>query len=203
MGWAILRSLKLDPAAGKISQAVGVLGMLGLTAYAGMILQGDPKPGDTVVVSAASGGVGQIAGQLARLKGARVVGIAGRPEKCRYVIDELGYDACISHLSPTFADDLRAACPAGVDVYFENVGGAVFAGVLPLFIRAATRARPSVRPPKRAASRSATFSSGTMWRSTTTRSLPTWAPGSRRGRCATLRISGRDWRPSLPPSPRC
>ncbi len=124
---------KLDPAGGRISQAVGVLGMLGLTAYAGMILQCEPKPGETAVVSAASGGVGQIAGQLARLRGARVVGIAGRDEKCRHVVDELRFDACVSHLSPTFADDLRAACPAGVDVYFENVGGAVFDAVLPLF----------------------------------------------------------------------
>lgn len=124
---------KLDPAKGRISQAVGVLGMLGLTAYAGMILQGDPKAGETVVVSAASGGVGQIAGQLAKLRGARVVGIAGREEKRRFVTEELGFDACVSHLSPTFADDLKAACPAGVDVYFENVGGPVFEAVLPLF----------------------------------------------------------------------
>jgi NADPH-dependent curcumin reductase len=124
---------KLDPAQGRISQAVGVLGMLGLTAYAGMVLMGDPKPGETAVVSAASGGVGQIAGQLARLRGARVVGIAGREEKCRYVVDELGFDACVSHLSPTFAADLGAACPEGIDVYFENVGGAVFEAVLPLF----------------------------------------------------------------------
>jgi hypothetical protein len=107
--------------------------MLGLTGYAGMVLLGDPKAGETAVVSAASGGVGQIAGQLARLRGARVVGIAGREEKCRFVVDELRFDACVSHLSPTFADDLRDACPAGVDVYFENVGGAVFDAVLPLF----------------------------------------------------------------------
>ena len=127
----------LDPAQGRISLAVGVLGMLGLTAYAGMILLGNPRPGDTAVVSAASGGVGQIAGQLARLRGARVVGIAGREEKCRFVVDELRFDACVSHLSPTFAADLRAACPAGVDVYFENVGGAVFDAVLPLFNRGA------------------------------------------------------------------
>jgi NADPH-dependent curcumin reductase CurA len=124
---------KLDPAQGRISLAVGVLGMLGLTAYAGMTLLGDPKPAETVVVSAASGGVGQIAGQLARLAGARVVGVAGRPEKCRFVIDELGFDACVSHLSPTLPEDLRAACPDGIDVYFENVGGAVFDAVLPLF----------------------------------------------------------------------
>ena len=124
---------KLDPAQGRISQAVGVLGMLGLTAYAGMILQCGPKPGETAVVSAASGGVGQIAGQLARLRGARVVGIAGVEKKCRFVTEELGFDACVSHLSPTFAVDLKAACPSGVDVYFENVGGAVFDAVLPLF----------------------------------------------------------------------
>jgi NADPH-dependent curcumin reductase CurA len=124
---------RLDPAKGRISQAVGVLGMLGLTAYAGMILQCEPKAGETVVVSAASGGVGQIAGQLARLRGARVVGIAGKAAKCAYVKDALRFDACVSHLSPTFADDLRAACPDGVDVYFENVGGPLFNAVLPLF----------------------------------------------------------------------
>ena len=124
---------KLDPAQGRISQAVGVLGMLGLTAYAGMTLMAAPKAGETAVVSAASGGVGQIAGQLARLAGARVIGIAGVERKCRFVVEELGFDACVSHLSPTFADDLKAACPSGVDVYFENVGGAVFDAVLPLF----------------------------------------------------------------------
>ena len=111
--------------------------MLGLTAYSGMVLQCGVKAGETAVVSAASGGVGQIAGQLARLRGARVVGIAGAPEKCRYVVEELGYDACVSHLSPTFADDLKAACPDGVDVYFENVGGPVFEAVLPLFNKGA------------------------------------------------------------------
>ncbi len=124
---------KLDPAHGRISQAVGVLGMLGLTAYAGMVLQCQPKAGETAVVSAASGGVGQIAGQLAKLRGCRVVGIAGAEAKCRFVVDELGYDACVSHLSPTLASDLAAACPDGVDVYFENVGGVSFDAVLPLF----------------------------------------------------------------------
>ncbi len=123
----------LDPAKGKISHAVGVLGMLGLTAYAGMVLQNEVKAGETAVVSAASGGVGQIAGQLARLRGARAVGIAGREEKCRFVVEELGYDACVSHLSPTLPADLAAACPTGIDAYFENVGGAVFDAVYPLF----------------------------------------------------------------------
>ncbi|KRP91012.1 zinc-binding dehydrogenase [Bradyrhizobium pachyrhizi] len=128
---------KLDPSLGRISQAVGVLGMLGLTAYAGMDLMSSPKAGETVIVSAASGGVGQIVGQLARQRGARVVGIAGRDAKCRFVIEELGFDACVSHLSPTLPADLAAACPAGVDVYFENVGGKVFEAVLPLFNQAA------------------------------------------------------------------
>lgn len=107
--------------------------MLGLTAYAGMNLMAAPQAGETVVVSAASGGVGQIAGQLAKLKGARVVGITGRRAKCRFVTEELGFDACVSHLSPRLPDELRAACPGGVDVYFENVGGPVFEAVLPLF----------------------------------------------------------------------
>ena len=124
---------KLDPSLGRISYAVGVLGMLGLTAYAGMLLMGDPKAGETAVVSAASGGVGQIAGQLAKLRGARAVGIAGREEKVRFVTDELGFDACVSHLDPDLPRALGAACPDGVDVYFENVGGAVFEAVLPLF----------------------------------------------------------------------
>ena len=124
---------KLDPSQARISLAIGVLGMLGLTAYSGMVLLGEPKAGDTVVVSAASGGVGQIAGQLAKLKGARVVGVAGREEKQRFVVDELGFDACVSHLSAHLPEDLRAACPNGIDVYFENVGGAVFDAVVPLF----------------------------------------------------------------------
>jgi NADPH-dependent curcumin reductase CurA len=128
---------KLDPKVGRISQAVGVLGMLGLTAYAGLIVLAAPKPSETVVVSAASGGVGQIVGQLARQRGARVVGIAGKEAKCRFVTATLGFDACVSHLSPTLAADLRAACPHGVDVYFENVGGAVFEAVLPLFNKGA------------------------------------------------------------------
>ena len=124
---------KLDPSLGRISQSVGVLGMLGMTAFAGMNLMASPKEGETVVVSAASGGVGQIAGQLAKQRGARVVGIAGRDTKCRFVTEELGFDACVSHLSPTLPADLAAACPTGIDVYFENVGGKVFEAVLPLF----------------------------------------------------------------------
>ena len=126
---------RLDPGLAPISTAIGVLGMLGLTAYAGCYVQCDPQAGETVVVSAASGGVGQIAGQIAKLRGCRVVGIAGALAKCDFVTKELGFDACVSHLSPTFAADLKAACPDGVDVYFENVGGKVFETVLPLFNR--------------------------------------------------------------------
>ena len=128
---------KLDPAAAPISAAVGILGMLGLTAYSGVVVQCQPQPGETVVVSAASGGVGQAAGQIAKLHGCRVVGIAGTAAKCDFVVEELGLDACVSHRSPTYRDDLRAACPDGVDIYFENVGGHVFEGVLPLLNRKA------------------------------------------------------------------
>jgi NADPH-dependent curcumin reductase len=126
---------RLDPTLAPIATAVGILGMLGLTAYSGVYLQCAPRPGETVVISAASGGVGQAAGQIARILGCRVVGVAGRAEKCAFVVDELGFDACVSHTSPTFEDDLRQACPDGVDIYFENVGGKVFHGVLPLLRR--------------------------------------------------------------------
>lgn len=126
---------KLDPAVAPISTAVGILGMLGLTAYAGVVVQCRPRAGETVVVSAASGGVGQAAGQIAKLHGCRVVGIAGRRKKCDFVTRELGFDACVSYRSPDYRADLGAACPDGIDIYFENVGGAVFEGVLPLLNR--------------------------------------------------------------------
>ena len=123
---------KLNPQLAPVSTAVGVLGMLGLTAYAGLVVQCAPRPGETVVVSAASGGVGQVAGQLARLHGCRVVGIAGKSEKCTYLTEALGFDACVSHLDSDFETRLAAACPDGIDVYFENVGGRVYEAVLPL-----------------------------------------------------------------------
>jgi NADPH-dependent curcumin reductase CurA len=126
---------KLDPAQAPISTAVGIMGMLGLTAYAGMLLQCDPQVGETAVVSAASGGVGQIAGQLAKIVGCKVVGIAGIQEKCDFVTGVLGFDACVSHQSDNLANDLKTACPAGIDMYFENVGGKVFEAVLPLLNR--------------------------------------------------------------------
>lgn len=114
------------------SLALGVLGMPGFTAYMGLLEIGKPKSGETVVVAAATGAVGSVVGQIARLKGCRVVGIAGGQTKCNYAVQTLGFDACIDHHSPTFAADLADACPAGIDVYFENVGGAVFDAVLPL-----------------------------------------------------------------------
>jgi NADPH-dependent curcumin reductase CurA len=98
----------------------------------GLLDIGQPKAGETVVVAAASGAVGSLVGQIARIKGARAVGIAGGAEKCRFVVEELGFDACIDHRAPDFAQQLARACPSGIDVYFENVGGAVFDAVLPL-----------------------------------------------------------------------
>ena len=122
---------KLDPVAAPISTALGVLGMPGLSAYVGLLDVGQFKPGDSVVVSAASGAVGSIVGQIARLRGARsVVGIAGSKEKCEHVVRDLGFDACVSHRDPDLVGALGAACPQGIDLYFENVGGAVFAAVL-------------------------------------------------------------------------
>ena len=122
---------KLDPDEAPISTAVGVLGMPGHTAYVGLLDIGKPKSGETVVVSAASGAVGAVVGQIARIKGCRVVGVAGAKEKCDYVVDELGFYACVSHQSDDLAANLEAACPDGIDVYFENVGGKVFDAVLP------------------------------------------------------------------------
>jgi NADPH-dependent curcumin reductase CurA len=114
------------------SLALSVLGMPGFTAYHGLLNIGEPKAGETVVVAAASGAVGAVVGQIARIKGARVVGVAGGADKCRYVLDELGFDACIDRNDPQFAQKLAEACKDGIDVYFENVGGAVLDAVLPL-----------------------------------------------------------------------
>ena len=123
---------KVDPTRAPIQTALGVLGMPGMTAYMGLLEIGKPAAGETVVVASASGAVGSVVGQIARIKGACVVGIAGGPEKCRYVTDELGFDACVNHRTSDFIGRLAAACPKGIDVYFENVGGAVFEAVFPL-----------------------------------------------------------------------
>ncbi|MEI8146798.1 MAG: NADP-dependent oxidoreductase [Alphaproteobacteria bacterium] len=122
---------KLDPKAAPLSTAVGVLGMPGMTAYTGLLTIGQPKAGETVVVAAATGPVGSAVGQIAKIKGARAVGIAGGADKCKALIEEFGFDAAIDHRSPDMAAQLKAACPNGIDVYFENVGGAVWDAVLP------------------------------------------------------------------------
>lgn len=116
---------RLDPAAAPVSTALGVLGMPGFTAYAGLLAIGRPAAGETVVVAAATGPVGSAVGQIARLQGARAVGIAGGAAKCASLLDDFGFDAAVDHRSPDFADQLRTAVPDGIDVYFENVGGAV------------------------------------------------------------------------------
>lgn len=121
----------IDRTSAPISTALGVLGMPGFTAYAGLLQIGAPQPSETVVVAAAAGPVGSAVGQIAQLKGARAVGIAGGPEKVAYVKEELGFEVALDHRAPDFADNLAAATPEGIDVYFENVGGKVFDAVLP------------------------------------------------------------------------
>jgi NADPH-dependent curcumin reductase len=123
---------KLDPSLAPVSTALGVLGMPGMTAYAGLSNIGLPKQGETLAVAAAAGPVGSTVGQIGKIKGCRVVGIAGGKEKTSYLINELGFDAAVDHRSPNLKEELKAACPNGIDIYFENVGGAVFDAVLPL-----------------------------------------------------------------------
>jgi NADPH-dependent curcumin reductase len=124
--------IKLDQDTSHASLNLGVLGMPGFTAYMGLLDIGQPKPNETIVVAAASGAVGGVVGQIAKIKGCKVVGVAGGADKCRYVVDELGFDACIDHHSDDFMQQLADSCPKGIDVYFESVGGKVFDAVLPL-----------------------------------------------------------------------
>ena len=124
--------MSLDTRMPRPSYALGVLGMPGLTAYGGFLDIGAPQAGETVVVGAATGAVGSVVGQLGKLKGCRVVGVAGGEEKCRYAVDELGFDACVDHRRPDLPQRLAEACPDGVDIYWENVGGAVFDAAFPL-----------------------------------------------------------------------
>jgi len=123
---------KLDARRAPVSTALGVLGMPGMTAYTGLLTIGQPKGGETVAVAAATGPVGSLVGQIAKIKGCRAVGIAGGQDKCRYLAEEFGFDAAVDHRSKNFPDELRQACPKGIDVYFENVGGAVWDAVFPL-----------------------------------------------------------------------
>ena len=128
---------KLDPHAAPISTALGVLGMPGMTAYVGLLDIGRPKPGETVVVSAAAGAVGSAVGQIARIKGCRAVGIAGGPAKCDYVVNELGFDGAVDYRTGDLSTALKQACPNGIDVYFDNVGGDILKAVLPQINRGA------------------------------------------------------------------
>jgi NADPH-dependent curcumin reductase len=121
---------KVDPKLAPLPVYLGTLGMPGMTAYFGLLEVGQPKAGETVVVSGAAGAVGQIVGQIAKIKGCRVVGIAGGADKCRYVVDELGFDACIDYKSEDVKKALKQHCPKGVDVYFDNVGGDILDAVL-------------------------------------------------------------------------
>lgn len=126
------RLMKVDLKNGSLSAHLGVVGMPGRTAYFGLLEIGRPKPGETLVVAAASGAVGSVVGQIAKIKGLRVIGIAGGAEKCRYVIEELGFDDCLDYKSGNLSEKLSAACPQGIDIYFENVGGDVTRAVAPL-----------------------------------------------------------------------
>jgi NADPH-dependent curcumin reductase CurA len=121
---------RIDPSAGTPTQWLNVLGMPGMTGYFGLMDIGQPKEGETVVVSGAAGAVGQTVGQLARIKGCRAVGIAGGKAKCDWVVDELGFDACVDYKGGNLKDELRKACPKGVDIYFDNVGGEILDTVL-------------------------------------------------------------------------
>jgi len=123
---------KVDLAFGPITYALGVLGMPGFTAYTGLLNIGKPRPGETLVVAAASGAVGSVVGQIGHIKGCRVIGVAGGEQKCRFVKTELGFDECLDHYDPKLGKQLKAVCPKGIDIYFENVGGRVFDAVLPL-----------------------------------------------------------------------
>lgn len=123
---------KLDPNAVPVQSWLGILGMPGLTAWAGLKHIGQPKRGETLVVGAATGAVGSVVGQIARLRGLRVVGVAGGAEKCRYATETLGFDACLDRHRPDLGDRMAEACPQGVDVYFELTGGDVLSAVLPL-----------------------------------------------------------------------
>jgi NADPH-dependent curcumin reductase len=123
---------KIDPKLAPIQTALGILGMPGMTAWCGLLEIGRPRAGETVVVAAASGAVGSVVGQIAKIKGARAVGIAGGAAKCSFVKEELGFDDCLDHRAPDLAAQLERACPKGIDVYFENVGGAVQDALWPL-----------------------------------------------------------------------
>lgn len=145
MGWQTMivadddepRLMKVDLKNGTLSAHLGVVGMPGRTAFYGLMEVGKPSAGETLVVAAASGAVGSVVGQIARIKGLRVVGIAGGEDKCRYVREELGFDECLDYKTGNLSEKLKAACPDGIDIYFENVGGDVTRAVAPLLNKGA------------------------------------------------------------------
>ncbi len=189
----------LDDTGLPVSTALGVYGMPGFTAYAGLQEIGRLQPGETLVVAAASGPVGATVGQIAKLQGARTVGIAGGEQKRRY-LETLGFDVALDHRADDFAAQLRAAVPNGIDVYFENVGGHVFEAVVPLlndFARipvcgtiATYNARGAVLP---GPDRLPGFMSQVL-RQRLTGSWSTWRAGCRRAGCSTAKTSSRAWR---------
>jgi NADPH-dependent curcumin reductase CurA len=122
--------VKIDPQLAPLPVYLNVLGMTGMTAYFGLLEVGEPKAGDTVVVSGAAGAVGASVGQIAKIKGCHVVGIAGGPEKCRFIVEELGFDSAIDYKAETVGKALRSHCPKGIDVYFDNVGGEILEACL-------------------------------------------------------------------------
>lgn len=128
---------KVDPAAAKLSLYVGILGMPGLTAYAGLLHLGEPKPGDTLVVSAATGPVGSMVGQIGKIRGCRVIGVAGSQAKGEWLMKEVGFDGFVNYKEGDFRTNLKAACPKGVDVYFDNVGGDMLTAVMENLARGA------------------------------------------------------------------
>ena len=128
---------KVDPRLAPLPRYLGALGMPGLTAYFGLLDIGQPKEGETVVVSAAAGAVGAVTGQIAKIKGCRVIGIAGGPDKCRYVVEDLGFDAAIDYKSEEVRAALARHCPKGIDIYFDNVGGEILDIVLSMLARRA------------------------------------------------------------------
>ena len=146
--------IKVDTKVAPLPVYFGTLGMPGMTAYFGLLDVGQPKAGETVVVSAAAGAVGSVVGQIAKIKGCRAIGIAGGKEKCRYVVEELGFDAAVDYKHEPWSETLRKHCPKGIDVYFDNVGGEILDAALALLARAAPEFRSAARSRSTTARRS-------------------------------------------------
>ena len=196
------------------SYALGLLGMPGFTAYMGLLDIGKPQAGETLVVGAATGPVGATVGQIGKLKGCRVVGVAGGAEKCRHAVQVLGFDACLDHHAADFAERLAEACPDGIDIYYENVGGKVFDAVFPLLnakagsrsaVSSPTTTTPTCRPagplagadghdPAQSASRCRASSSSTTTAIATMNSSATCRSGSPTASSTTAKSGSTAWR---------